>query len=96
MVFPADKTDNSVGIAETLIATSAAGVVFALCAGQPLVIVGTTGPLLLFDESLYAVSKWDKIYRARQKWRPQNHQGEGENPTFIMYYDVFAGGCSQE
>lgn len=45
-----------IGISETLVATSAAGVVFALLAGQPLVIVGATGPLLLFDESLFNVS----------------------------------------
>lgn len=45
-----------IGISETLVATSAAGVIFALFAGQPLIIVGTTGPLLLFDESLFNVS----------------------------------------
>lgn len=44
------------GISETLVATSAAGIIFSLLAGQPLVIVGTTGPLLLFDESLFGVS----------------------------------------
>uniref|UniRef100_A0A1B6CZY0 Anion exchange protein n=2 Tax=Clastoptera arizonana TaxID=38151 RepID=A0A1B6CZY0_9HEMI len=49
----ADKTNNLVGISETLLATSGAGIIFSLLAGQPLVIVGTTGPLLLFDESLY-------------------------------------------
>uniref|UniRef100_A0A0A9XKC8 Anion exchange protein n=2 Tax=Lygus hesperus TaxID=30085 RepID=A0A0A9XKC8_LYGHE len=49
----ADKTNNLVGISETLIATSLSGIAFALLSGQPLVIVGATGPLLLFDESLY-------------------------------------------
>lgn len=49
----ADKTDNLIGISETLLATSAAGILFALLAGQPLIIIGATGPLLLFDESLY-------------------------------------------
>jgi len=53
--FSADKTSNLIGISETLIATSASGVIFALLAGQPLIIVGTTGPLLLFDESLFNV-----------------------------------------
>lgn len=51
-----DKTDNLIGISETLVATCIAGIIFALLAGQPLVIVGTTGPLLLFDESLFNVS----------------------------------------
>ena len=56
MVFTGDKTQNMIGISETLVATAVAGVFFALLAGQPLIIVGTTGPLLLFDESLFNVS----------------------------------------
>ncbi|XP_011258427.1 band 3 anion exchange protein isoform X2 [Camponotus floridanus] len=48
-----DKTQNMIGISETLISCSWTGVVMALFATQPLVIIGTTGPLLLFDESLY-------------------------------------------
>jgi len=48
-----DKTQNMIGISETLISGSWTGVVMALFSTQPLVIIGTTGPLLLFDESLY-------------------------------------------
>lgn len=51
----ADKTNNLIGISETLVSTAVAGMLFALLSGQPLVIIGTTGPLLLFDESLYKV-----------------------------------------
>ncbi|XP_053971166.1 band 3 anion exchange protein isoform X5 [Hylaeus volcanicus] len=48
-----DKTHNVIGISETLVSGSCTGVVMALFSTQPLVIIGTTGPLLLFDESLY-------------------------------------------
>ncbi|XP_034170972.1 anion exchange protein Ae2 isoform X2 [Osmia lignaria lignaria] len=48
-----DKTHNIIGISETLISGSWTGIVMALFSTQPLVIIGTTGPLLLFDESLY-------------------------------------------
>ncbi|XP_026462200.1 anion exchange protein 2-like [Ctenocephalides felis] len=48
-----DKTHNLIGISETLVAASGCGIIFALIAGQPMVIIGTTGPLLLLDESLY-------------------------------------------
>lgn len=48
-----DKTYNLIGISETLISASMVGAVFHLFSGQPLVIIGTTGPLLLFDEALY-------------------------------------------
>lgn len=51
----AGKTKNMIGISETLVSTSVAGIVFGLLAGQPLIIIGTTGPLLLFDESLFKV-----------------------------------------
>jgi hypothetical protein len=56
ILFLGDKTNNLIGISETLVSTSAAGIFFALLAGQPLIIIGATGPLLLFDESLYSVS----------------------------------------
>uniref|UniRef100_T1INN8 Anion exchange protein n=1 Tax=Strigamia maritima TaxID=126957 RepID=T1INN8_STRMM len=48
-----DKTNNLIGVCETLIATSLSGCIFALFSGQPLMIIGVTGPTLLFDESLY-------------------------------------------
>ncbi|KAJ8687514.1 hypothetical protein QAD02_023308 [Eretmocerus hayati] len=48
-----DKTNNVIGISETLVSCSFTGIIMALFATQPLVIIGLTGPLLLFDESLY-------------------------------------------
>lgn len=48
-----EKTYNLIGISETLLSASLVGVVFHTISGQPLVIIGTTGPLLLFDEALY-------------------------------------------
>ncbi|XP_015585826.1 band 3 anion transport protein isoform X2 [Cephus cinctus] len=48
-----DKTRNVIGISETLVSCCWTGVIMALFATQPLVIIGTTGPLLLFDESLH-------------------------------------------
>lgn len=47
-----EKTKNLIGISETLLACSVVGVVFHTISGQPLTIIGTTGPLLLFDEAL--------------------------------------------
>ncbi|KRF84378.1 anion exchange protein 3 isoform X5 [Drosophila novamexicana] len=46
------KTDSWIGISETLVACSFVGIVFHCLSCQPLVIIGTTGPLLLFDEAL--------------------------------------------
>ena len=44
------KTNNDIGISETLIMSSLSGIVFALFAGCPLIIIGPTGPVLLYDE----------------------------------------------
>ena len=44
-----DATDEQIGISESLITSAVAGVVFALCAGQPLII---TGIYVLFLESI--------------------------------------------
>lgn len=48
-----EKTYNLIGISETLISQCVVGVIFHALCGQPLTIVGTTGPLLLFDEAMY-------------------------------------------
>lgn len=46
------KTHNLIGISETLVSSCFVGVVFHSLASQPLVFVGTSGPLILFDEAL--------------------------------------------
>lgn len=50
------KTEGWLGVTETLIATSLCGILFALFAGQPLIIVGTTGPILVFEQATYEAS----------------------------------------
>lgn len=39
-----------------LLGTAVAGIIFALFAGQPLLIVGFTGPIMVFEEGIYKVS----------------------------------------
>lgn len=46
------KTRDLVGISETLVSVCFVGMIFHAFASQPLVFVGTTGPLILFDEAL--------------------------------------------
>lgn len=47
-----DLTKGNIGISETLLSACFVGMIFHLLSGQPLVIVGTTGPLILFDKAL--------------------------------------------
>lgn len=47
------QTDGQIGAVEMIAASACCGVVFALLSGQPLVILGGTGPLLVFTAILY-------------------------------------------
>ncbi|KAH9489557.1 Anion exchange protein 3, partial [Bulinus truncatus] len=48
-----EKTQRLMGVVETMVATSVFGMMFSLLSGQPLLIIGATGPVLVFEESLY-------------------------------------------
>lgn len=44
------------GVSELMISTSVQGVIFCLIAAQPVLVIGFSGPLLLFEEAFYVVS----------------------------------------
>lgn len=48
-------TGNEIGIIEMLVVTAIGGVAFALFSGQPLTILGGTGPITIFTGLLYTV-----------------------------------------
>lgn len=50
-----DKTHNAYGVNEVLLSTGLAGVVFGALAGQPLCIVGVTGPIAIFNYTVYEI-----------------------------------------
>lgn len=47
------QTGGQIGAVEMILASAFCGVIFALFSGQPLVILGGTGPLLVFTAILY-------------------------------------------
>ncbi|KAF2464635.1 uncharacterized protein BDR25DRAFT_296604 [Lindgomyces ingoldianus] len=49
------KTDQSFGVNEVLLASVLAAVVFSVFAAQPLVIVGVTGPITVFNYTVYDI-----------------------------------------
>ncbi|CAO2648659.1 Nn.00g079260.m01.CDS01 [Neocucurbitaria sp. VM-36] len=49
------KTDQSFGVNEVLLSSVLASVVFSLAAAQPLVIVGVTGPITVFNYTVYDI-----------------------------------------
>ncbi|XP_063411589.1 band 3 anion transport protein-like [Mytilus trossulus] len=56
-----EKTYDYLGVEETVISTSVCGIIFALLAGQPLMLIGATGPVLVFEQSLYMFCKNNDI-----------------------------------
>jgi len=46
------------GVSEMLLCTSICGVLFALLSAQPLVIIGATGPIIVFEEALFKVNHY--------------------------------------
>lgn len=51
----AELTGNQIGAVEMIAASAFCGVVYALFSGQPLIILGGTGPLLVFTAILYGI-----------------------------------------
>nr|XP_046232634.1 solute carrier family 4 member 1b (Diego blood group) isoform X2 [Scatophagus argus] len=53
----ADKVDNMMGVPELLISTSIQGIIFCFVAAQPILVIGFSGPLLVFEEAFFAFCK---------------------------------------
>ncbi|XP_038591512.1 solute carrier family 4 member 1b (Diego blood group) [Micropterus salmoides] len=53
----ADKVDNMMGVSELLISTSVLGIIFCSVAAQPVLVIGFSGPLLVFEEAFFAFCK---------------------------------------
>ncbi|XP_018409080.1 PREDICTED: electrogenic sodium bicarbonate cotransporter 1 [Nanorana parkeri] len=52
-----DATENMQGVLESFLGTALSGAVFCLFAGQPLTILSSTGPVLVFERLLFNFSK---------------------------------------
>lgn len=55
-LFPGEKTDGLIGVSELIVSTAMQGMIFCLLGAQPLLVVGFSGPLLVFEEAFYTVS----------------------------------------
>ncbi|XP_042309886.1 electroneutral sodium bicarbonate exchanger 1 isoform X2 [Sceloporus undulatus] len=52
-----EATEGQISAIESLLGASMTGVVYSLFAGQPLTILGSTGPVLVFEKILYKFCK---------------------------------------
>nr|XP_034958958.1 electrogenic sodium bicarbonate cotransporter 1 isoform X4 [Zootoca vivipara] len=57
-----DATDNMQGVLESFLGTAVTGALFCLFAGQPLTILSSTGPVLVFERLLFNFSKDNDLH----------------------------------
>jgi mannitol/fructose-specific phosphotransferase system IIA component (Ntr-type) len=50
-------TDGQIGAIEMIVATTVCGIVYAIFSGQPLTILGSTGPVIIFMGILYSLTE---------------------------------------
>ncbi|XP_061110002.1 anion exchange protein 2a isoform X1 [Conger conger] len=48
-----EKTDGLIGVSELIIATAVQGVIFSIIGANPMLIVGFSGPVLVFEEAFF-------------------------------------------
>ncbi|XP_056149928.1 anion exchange protein 2a [Lampris incognitus] len=64
-----EKTDGLIGVSELMVATAVQGVVFSLLGAQPLLVIGFSGPLLVFEEAFCSFCKDNQMdYLTGRVW----------------------------
>uniref|UniRef100_A0ACB8FXV9 Anion exchange protein 2 n=1 Tax=Sphaerodactylus townsendi TaxID=933632 RepID=A0ACB8FXV9_9SAUR len=64
-----EKTQGLIGVSELIISTSVQGIVFCLLGAQPLLIIGFSGPLLVFEEAFFTFCRsQDLDYLVGRVW----------------------------
>ncbi|KAM6971022.1 anion exchange protein 2b isoform 2-T2 [Tautogolabrus adspersus] len=64
-----EKTEGLIGVSELIVSTAVQGVIFCLLGAQPLLVVGFSGPLLVFEEAFYSFCKANDIeYLTGRVW----------------------------
>ncbi|XP_072544486.1 anion exchange protein 2b isoform X2 [Salminus brasiliensis] len=64
-----EKTEGLIGVSELIVATCIQGVIFCLLGAQPLLVVGFSGPLLVFEEAFYTFCKSNSLeYLTGRVW----------------------------
>ncbi|XP_023191927.1 anion exchange protein 2-like isoform X1 [Xiphophorus maculatus] len=64
-----EKTEGLIGVSELIVATAMQGIVFSILGAQPLLVIGFSGPLLVFEEAFYTFCKDNEIeYLTGRVW----------------------------
>lgn len=49
-----EKTEDLIGVSELIMSTALQGIIFCLLGAQPLLVIGFSGPLLVFEEAFFS------------------------------------------
>lgn len=64
-----EKTQGLIGVSELIISTSLQGLLFCLLGAQPLLVIGFSGPLLVFEEAFFMFCTSHKLdYLVGRVW----------------------------
>ncbi|XP_041924344.1 anion exchange protein 2b isoform X1 [Alosa sapidissima] len=64
-----EKTEGLIGVSELIVSTAIQGVLFCLLGAQPLLVVGFSGPLLVFEEAFFSFCKANNVeYLTGRVW----------------------------
>lgn len=64
-----EKTEGLIGVSELIVATCIQGVLFCLLGAQPLLVVGFSGPILVFEEAFFSFCKGNNMeYLTGRVW----------------------------
>ncbi|KAK6299879.1 hypothetical protein J4Q44_G00299120 [Coregonus suidteri] len=64
-----EKTEGLIGVSELIVATAVQGILFCVLGAQPLLVVGFSGPLLVFEEAFYSFCKGNGVeYLTGRVW----------------------------
>jgi hypothetical protein len=68
--FFAEATDDKLGVVETMLSSGISGIVYALFSGQPLCILGATGPELAYTAVFYQICEaFDVEFLPARVWQ---------------------------
>ncbi|XP_028345379.1 anion exchange protein 2 isoform X2 [Physeter macrocephalus] len=64
-----EKTHDLIGVSELIMSTAIQGVIFCLLGAQPLLVIGFSGPLLVFEEAFFSFCRSNSLeYLVGRVW----------------------------
>uniref|UniRef100_A0A8C9Q6Z2 Anion exchange protein n=1 Tax=Spermophilus dauricus TaxID=99837 RepID=A0A8C9Q6Z2_SPEDA len=64
-----EKTQDLIGVSELIMSTALQGVIFCLLGAQPLLVIGFSGPLLVFEEAFFSFCSSNQLeYLVGRVW----------------------------